>query len=179
MQRTMIVVLGPPKVGKSWTIRRAFDELRRVHKCIDPGSGRGDKDVRGGVLEIDGEKVGFNSPGDVPGDLERDLNRLIGSEKVGFNSPGDVPGHLERDLKRLIRINCSIIVCAARKRRDGRSSKTFQIAQQCAAQAEPPFKIVRIEKQANADHTAGNLQKVEEIKAAVRTAIAEAQLVEA
>ena len=179
MKKIMIVVRGFPKSGKTTTIRRAFDELRREARVIEPGGGY--KEVRGGILEIDGVTVGFNSPGDVADPLEKQLKRLIDGVKVGFNSPGDVADPLEADLKRLIRNNCAVIVCAARRSSYG-PSVTFQAVQRCAAQAQPPFNLVLIEKQADADPDAGNRQKVEEIKAAVRTAVAtarQAELVEA
>ncbi len=143
-------VRGSPNVGRSQTIRRVFDELRQEAKVIDPG--RGYKEVRGGILEIDGVKVGFNSPGDVADPLEEDLNRLIQN-------------------------NCSVIVCAARRSSYG-TSVTFQAVKRCAAQAQPSLNVVLIEKQADADHAAGNRQKVEEIQAAARPAVAEAQQAE-
>src|SRR5438128_2368379 len=95
MKKTIIVVRGFPNVGKSQTIRRAFGELRQEARVINPG--RGYKEVRGGILEIDGVVVGFNSPGDVADPLEKELKRLIDGVKVGFNSPGDVADPLEED----------------------------------------------------------------------------------
>jgi hypothetical protein len=51
---------------------------------------------------------------------------------------------------------------------------TFQAVKRCAAQAQPPFNVVLIEKQkqSESDQAAGDRQRVEEIKAAVRTAVA-------
>jgi hypothetical protein len=107
----------------------------------------------------------------VSGTLEKALKSLMGGVKVGFHSLGDIADPLEENLKRLIRNNCSVIVCAARKSSYG-PSKTFRVVERCAAQAKPPFNVVLIEKQANANHTAGNRQKVKAIKTAIRKAIA-------
>jgi hypothetical protein len=171
MQKTIIVVRGFLDSGKSQTIRCAFDELREEASKVIPGKGY--KEVRRGILVIEGENVGFNSPGDVADPLQEDLKRLIEGENVGFNSPGDVADPLQEDLKHLIRNNCSVIVCAARESRYG-PGKTFRVVERCAAQAKPPFKIVLIKKPRTADHAAGNRQAVGEIKTAVRTAVAEA-----
>ncbi len=176
MQKTIIVVRGFPKSGKTTVTHRAFDELRQeASRVIEWGSG--DKEVIGGILDIDGVTVGFNSRGDVAKPVEEDLNRLIDGVKVGFNSRGDVAKPVEEDLKRLIRNNCAVIVCAARRSTYG-LSVTFQAVMRCAAQAQPQFNVVVIEKHSIAD----NQEKVEEIKAAVRTAVAaarQAELVEA
>ena len=147
MQKTIIVIQGFPNVGKSQTIRRAFDELRSEGSVI--ALGKGTKEVRGGILEIDAVRVGFISRGDVADDLEDDLNGLI-------------------------RENCAVVVCAVRARIKG-TSKTFKVVTQCAQQAEPPFTIKVIEKPADADSDAGNRKKVREIKAAVRRAVAAAR----
>lgn len=146
--KTMIIVRGFPKSGKTTTIRRAFVELRQKAKVID--SGKGSKEVRGGILEIDGVNVGFNSPGDVAAPLEEELKNLIDGVKVGFTSPSDVADPLKEDLNRLIRNNCSVIVCTARRSSNG-PSVTFQAAKRCAAKAQPPFNVVLIEKQPDAD----------------------------
>ena len=123
MQKTIIVVRGFPKSGKTTAIRRAFDELRPEARGIERGTG--DKEVIGGFMEIDGVKVGFNSRGDVAKPVEEDLKRLIDGVKVGFNSRGDVAKPVEEDLKRLIRNNCAVIVCAARRSTYG-LSMTFR-----------------------------------------------------
>jgi hypothetical protein len=60
----MIVVRGFPKSGKTTVIRRAFDELRREARVIARGTGY--KEVRGGILEIDGVTVASTAPATWP-----------------------------------------------------------------------------------------------------------------
>jgi hypothetical protein len=148
MRKTIITVRGFRNRGKSKTIALAYDELRDMGDRIE--GYRGEKEVRGAILVIDGVKV-------------------------GIISVGDVAGHLENWLKHLIARGCVVIVCAARALRTPGESVTFQTVERCVAGEEPPYQLVVIEKHADADHNAGNRQKAEEVVAAVRQAIAAAQ----
>ena len=77
MGRTLIAVWGPSNVGKTTAIRLAYDELRFTEGVltVDPGY-RARKEVRGAILEIDGVKIGFASPGDTAEVLESYLSEL-------------------------------------------------------------------------------------------------------
>lgn len=76
MQKSIIAVRGPANVGKTTTIRRAYEELRREGRCIDQGR-LFSTEVIAAIWEIDGVKVGITSNGDLPEDLEENLARLL------------------------------------------------------------------------------------------------------
>jgi hypothetical protein len=150
MQKTIITLWGISNLGKTMTIRLAYEDLRKEGRCIDPGR-PSRKEVKAAILEIDGVNIGFASPGDKPGILEENLELLIAA-------------------------GCIVIVCATHTRR----SKTVEVVKRLASQSEPAFNIVWIEKACQqADHDSGNRQKADEIIMEVRRAIANAQPVEA
>ncbi|MBA4190805.1 MAG: hypothetical protein C0467_22695 [Planctomycetaceae bacterium] len=149
MERTMIALWGISNLGKTTTIRRVYDTLRREGRVIDPGR-PSRKEVKAAVLEIDGVKVGFASPGDIAEILEENLEPLIAA-------------------------GCVVIVCATHTK-----GGTVDMVRQLASQANPAYKLVWIEKACRqTDHDNGNQKKADEIIAEVRKAVANAQLVEA
>ena len=136
-------------MGKTTTIRLVYDRLRREGRTIDPGR-RSRKEVKAAIVEIDGVKVGFASPGDIAEILEENLEPLIAA-------------------------GCVVIVCATHTR-----GGTVETVRRLASEADPAYKLVWIEKACRQnDHESGNQQKADEIIAEVRTAVANAQLVEA
>jgi hypothetical protein len=145
---TIITVRGFKNRGKSETIGLAYEELRQDSNPIE--GYRSEKEVRGAILLIDGVKVGFISIGGVAWQLENWLRHLLAR-------------------------GCVVIVCAARAILPPGESVTYQTVRECAEGAEPPFKIVVIEKHADADQDSGNRQTAAEVVAAVRQAIAVAQ----
>ncbi len=150
MQKTIISLGENSRLkGKTTTIRLTYEELvKEGGRLIDAGR-RSRTEVRGAIVEIDGVKVGFASPGDKP---------LI----------------LEENLVPLIEAGCVVVVCATHTGR----SKTVGVVERLAE--EKGFKVVWIPKACQqVDHADGNRQKADEIKAAVRKAIAEAQSAEA
>lgn len=76
MMRTIIAVSGSSNAGKTTTIRLAYEQLSEKSDILDGGR-RARKEVRGAVLEIEGVKVGFASPGDREDVLRENLDRLI------------------------------------------------------------------------------------------------------
>lgn len=149
MERTMIALWGISNTGKTTTIRRVYDTLRMEGRVIDPGRPTR-KEVRAAILEIDGVKV-------------------------GFASPGDIAEILEENLEPLITAGCVVIVCATHTR-----GGTVETVRQFATQANPAYKLVWIKKEyRQTDHDNWNQQKAGEIIAEVRKAVSNTQLVEA
>ena len=102
MQKTMIALWGISELGKSTTIRLAYDDLRKDLPEEDivksPGRTRKNLNVNGAILKIDGVLVGFASQGDNPEVLEKFLMPLIAA-------------------------GCVVIVCATHTRR----SETYDL----------------------------------------------------
>jgi hypothetical protein len=146
----MIVLRGPGNAGKTGTIRLVFGRLREEGEVIRRRSPRcrrrSTKEVRGAILKIDGVLVGILSVGDWGPAIEPLLQELIDA-------------------------GCVIIICATHTRGD-----TVTTVERLASQAEPPYKVRRIRKERTpTDHDEGNERKADEIMAAFRQAIAEAQ----
>src|SRR6266566_6045300 len=76
MPKTIIALRGVSDVGKTSTIRLAYNDLCEKFRCIDPGR-PARKEVRRAILEIDGVMVGFASPGDKPDILQGHLVPLL------------------------------------------------------------------------------------------------------
>jgi predicted kinase len=152
MQKTMIALWGIGNLGKTTTIRLAYETLRKEAKVIDPGR-RARKEVIGAILEIDGVKV-------------------------GFASQGDLAEILEELLAPLIEAGCLVIICATHTR-GGTVETVNQLASQAQPPFKLVW-IPKAGPQV--DHADGNQKKADELISAIRTAVAEtrqAELVEA
>src|SRR5438067_1440145 len=116
MQKTIIALWGAGRLGKSTTIRLAYEELKNHGSVIEPGDRAnnrpsGPPEVKGAILKIDGVLVGFTSPGD---DEE----------------------WVEWFVKRLIDAGCKVIVCATRSK-----GGSVTVLERLASEAKPPFRI--------------------------------------
>jgi hypothetical protein len=143
--------LGVSNLGKTTTIRLAYEDMKNQYPIRKDGRfTRNGQEINGAILEIDGVLV-------------------------GFAGKGDRPDILEDYLLPLIEAGCVVIVCATHTR-----GGTVETVERLAAQAEPPFKFVRIEKACKqVDHADGNRKKADEIITEIRRAVAvvSAQLV--
>ena len=79
MQRTLIALRGKTNSGKSTALRLVFHQLLRREGVRPVRSGtrrRGQKDIKGGVLVIDGVKAGFLTIAEPPRELREKLEAL-------------------------------------------------------------------------------------------------------
>ena len=90
MKKEVVGLWGKGNVGKSQTIKKAYDLLKSRHKTVKEEYKILGADVRV-VLTINGTKIGIESQGD----------------------PGS---RLEESLLVFVKIKCTIIVCATRTR---------------------------------------------------------------
>src|SRR5262249_26268380 len=72
-----IALQGRQKAGKTETIRRAWNLLVNDHSARVVTKGRGTREIRGGILEVDGELVGFMRKSEPRSHLEEGLNDRI------------------------------------------------------------------------------------------------------
>lgn len=76
MKKTIIALRGVSNMGKTTTIRLAYEDLKQQFLCVSSGrSAR--KEIKGAILKINGLKIGFASSGDTPHILEKNLVPLI------------------------------------------------------------------------------------------------------
>jgi hypothetical protein len=107
MLRTLIALWGPSNVGKSETICLVYDLLLQLGaRLIGPNrrftnARTGRSEVCGGILELDGHKIGFASAGNRARILAEDFERLLAED-------------------------CTVIVCACHTRGD---TVTFVVSQ--------------------------------------------------
>lgn len=93
MKRTVLAVRGKSAVGKSTSIRQAFDELLLIPESKE-------------IWRLPKGQVDLVAIVKVRGRL------------VGFASQGDWIRYLRPDLQKLIRAKCHVIVCATKSRGD-------------------------------------------------------------